>query len=119
MVCLSCLPLFSILLKWRNNVVSYIFVSFTFAVIFGFIGGPIQAFMVNAFPDVSIRYSAMGIAYNGAQALFGGTALEINAAGTDLFLMFPAVWLFIVSLLSGLVLYFYFIPMEKRIENQK
>ena len=43
-----------------------------FAVLFGMMGGPLPAFMVECFP-VTNRYTAIGVSYNLTLAIFGGT----------------------------------------------
>lgn len=43
-----------------------------FAVLFGLMGGPLPAFMVECFP-VNNRYTAIGVGYNITLAVFGGT----------------------------------------------
>lgn len=43
-----------------------------FAMLFGLMGGPLPAFMVECFP-VTNRYTAIGVSYNITLAIFGGT----------------------------------------------
>jgi MHS family proline/betaine transporter-like MFS transporter len=42
-------------------------------ILLGVAGGNLPTWMVKSFP-VDVRYSAIAIGYNSAQALFGGTA---------------------------------------------
>jgi len=82
-----------------------------FAILIGCVQGPFPALMVELFPAQS-RFSAIGVSYNVALALFGGTAPLI---GTWLIartgdLASPALYLALLSVLSFLAL----LPLGRR-----
>lgn len=82
-----------------------------FAVLIGCVQGPFPALMVELFPAQS-RFSAIGVSYNVALALFGGTAPLV---GTWLIertgdLASPALYLALLSVLSFLAL----LPLGRR-----
>jgi len=60
--------------------------------------------MVNAFP-AHIRTASVGIAYNAAQAIFGGTAPVINSGLAMGNPALPCLWSILVGTLSSYSLY--------------
>jgi len=72
----------------------------------GLLGGPMQLFMVDSIEDVVLRYSAIGIAYNLCQAIFGGTAPLVGSALTMANLVYVGVYLSACSALSFGILWF-------------
>ena len=78
-----------------------------FAVLLGFIQGPLPAFMVECFP-VKVQYTAIGLSYNITLAIFGGTAplvstWMIQATGD---LASPAIYLVVLAIISSIFMYF-------------
>eukprot|EP00041_Stephanoeca_diplocostata_P026292 m.705791 g.705791 ORF g.705791 m.705791 type:complete len:555 (-) comp22929_c0_seq1:510-2174(-) len=70
----SCLPVFILYTDGATS--KYIVGQSMFAVFMAMIGGPLPVWMVNQFP-VEVRYTGMGISYNLAQAIFGGSATPV------------------------------------------
>merc|ERR1719206_351657 len=59
----------------------------------GLFGGPMQLFMVSAIEDVALRYTAIGIAYNVSQGMFGGTAPLVGSALSMVSIVYVGVYL--------------------------
>lgn len=72
----------------------------------GLFGGAMQIFMVYAIDDVVVRYSAIGIAYNLCQAIFGGTAPLIGTALSIMKLYYVGIYVAIFSAISAVILHF-------------
>ncbi len=68
------LPLFMLL--QNGDVKSALAMQIAFAVLSGFIQGPLPALMAEMFP-VNIRYTSIGVGYNTSVAILGGTAPAI------------------------------------------
>ena len=84
-----------------------------FSFLVGFYSGPIPAFLVDLFP-AKIRYTGIGLSYNIAAALFGGTfplvaTYLIKQTGM---LWAPAVVIFVCALVSLFTLKYYKDPVE-------
>ena len=91
----------------RNDVYwPLILAGFITAVGGGLFGGPMQIFMVNGIEDVVVRYSAIGIAYNACQAIFGGTAPLLGSALSLKSFILVGVYLAIFCAISTVILYF-------------
>ena len=76
---------------------------FIFAIIVGFIQGPLPAIMATMFPT-NLRYTGMGLGYNTATAILGGTTpmvatLLIETSGS---LVMPSFYLIVFAILSFL-----------------
>ena len=67
------------------------------------IGAGLPFLMVDTFPT-SVRVAGVGIAYNVAQAIFGGTAPVINTALAQAHPVLPCMWTIVVGLISSLCL---------------
>jgi MHS family proline/betaine transporter-like MFS transporter len=85
-----------------------------FSFLVGFYSGPIPAFLVDLFP-AKIRYTGIGLSYNIAAALFGGTfpliaTYLIKQTGM---LTIPAVAIIICALISLFTLKYYKDPITK------
>ena len=76
----------------------------------GLFGGPMQVFMVYAIDDVTVRMSAVGIAYNACHAVFGGTAPLIGSSLSLVNFSFVGAYLALLCALSLIALRF----MERR-----
>jgi len=96
---LSVYPLFLLLQKgeWQMALTAQVL----FALIVGFLQGPMPALMAEMFP-VRIRYTSIGIGYNFSVALLGGTAPVVATLlieKTDN-LLSPALYMIFFALLS-------------------
>jgi len=96
---LSVYPLFLLLQKgeWQMALTAQVL----FALIVGFLQGPMPALMAEMFP-VRIRYTSIGIGYNFSVALLGGTAPVVATwliEKTDN-LLSPALYMIFFALLS-------------------
>ena len=83
-----------------------IITQFIYGICLGGFGGPMQIFMVDSVSDVGIRYSVMGVAYNLCQATYGGTAPMIGTALSLASILWVAVYVLTVAIVSGLLLHF-------------
>jgi MHS family proline/betaine transporter-like MFS transporter len=97
-------PLF--LLTKSENIIMLIVAQFIFAILSGFIQGPLPALMVEMFPS-KLRYTGTGLGYNIATALIGGTTpmvatMLIHQTGN---LTSPAIYLIAFSIISFVTLY--------------
>ena len=110
-MCISSFPLYYLM----NNVIvvngllvvwPLIFSDIIFGFALGIFGGPMQIFMVDCIDDVVVRYSAIGIAYNVGQAVFGGTAPLIGSALSLANLYYVGVYLAIFCGISAVILQF-------------
>lgn len=85
-----------------------------FAVLVGFYSGPIPAFLVDLFP-ARIRYTGIGLSYNIAAALFGGTfpLVATYLIGKTGMLTIPAACIVVCALISLFTLKYYKDPVNK------
>eukprot|EP01084_Bolivina_argentea_P093687 168455_1 len=72
----------------------------------GIFGGAMQIFMVYSINDVIVRYSAIGIAYNICQSIFGGTAPLIGSALSLIKFYYVGIYISSVCLVSAIALQF-------------
>ena len=89
----------------NDNYWPLIISDFISAIGLGLFGGPMQIFMVDSIQDVIVRYSAIGIAYNGCQAIFGGTAPLIGSALSLENFVYVGVYLTIFCGISTIILH--------------
>ena len=92
--------------KINDNYWPLIIADFISAVALGLFGGPMQIFMVDNIQNVIVRYSAIGIAYNGCQAMFGGTAPLIGSALSLENFLYVGIYLSIFCGISTVILHF-------------
>ena len=74
---------------------------FIFAILSAFVQGPLPVIMAEMFP-AKLRYTGMGLGYNSATAILGGTApmvatLLIHTTGI---ISFPAIYLMFFAVVS-------------------
>lgn len=97
-VAIVSLPAFGLLAVSRTQLAA-VLAQFAFALSLASFGAGMPYFLVAAFPP-HIRVAAIGIAYNIAQALIGGTAPVVMTALTRIHPVLPGLGLALLALLS-------------------
>jgi MHS family proline/betaine transporter-like MFS transporter len=94
-----------LLMSQQNNFATVLSAQLIFAVLAGFIQGPLPALMASLFP-IKYRYTGMAIGYNSATAIIGGTTpmvatMLIHKTGN---LNAPAFYLILAAVVSLIAL---------------
>jgi len=104
-VLLVSVPCFTMLDRYRGHWWPIVVLELVIGIGLALVGGAIEIFLVDCIDNIGLRYTAMGLAYNICQALFGGTAPLVAEALSMKNVEFVGMYLSLLAAVSGLSLY--------------